>query len=156
MSDIIDVSAVLVKMAASPDPGVRASAVRYKQMVDQLRKLEGLIAFYGQACAELESAPRPKAKPVMQQVARSGPANHEVNEFVGRLSSILETCGGPTKFNKIYDLYYQNFPAEERLPKTTFRQRLTKKPAVFRSVDRKYWLTNRDVPASNGQARDVA
>lgn len=150
MSDTIDVSSTLLKMATSSDAAVRQSAVLYKQLLVQKERLEGLIAFYGQALAELENAPKIKIKPAAQVAARNGPTTHEVKEFVDRLVVILEECGKETSFNDLYTLYYQRFPNDAKLPTTTFRQRVTKKTKVFCSVNRKYWLTGREVPSPNG------
>lgn len=156
MSESLD--HVLELAAASPDPRVRAGAIKYRQLQRELDELGGFFAFYGR---EVDNAGPVVRTVSTSRVARSRPTavrsntmakgkRGQVTAMINRVCEMLVEIGAPLPMAEIYKQYYERHP-DEVLPvggSDTFRQRLNGKPHLIQAHGHRYWPTNVPLPES--------
>jgi hypothetical protein len=166
MTDVID--STLEVAAASPDPNVRAAAIKYRKLQHELSELEGFFVFYGRNRSEpiadapkmssLSATPRERAPRERPATSRAGTMatgkRGQVDAFVNRVCDMLKTGGAPLPLTTLYEQFFQQNPDEDRATcsQDTFRQRLTKKPHLIRTHEHKYWPTVMPWPGEDGQS----
>lgn len=135
----------VLRMAAdSPDPKVRAAAMRWQTIQEELRPIDAFLSFYGGEAAALVVPPAEKkttAQPVAGKTLR----------LVEKAAAILTRYGRPMTSADLFEVVKRENP--ELCPKNSdsMRARLNEhKDAVTRVDGRGYWPTGMEVPEADG------
>lgn len=147
----------LEKAAASPDPAVRMTALRYKKLEQEKQVLDGFFQFYTQACADSTVQAPPLRTKATSKSPLTVTSRAPMDAFLRRVCDLLLSHGQPVRMKRLYGAFYERYPDEDKISEETFRQRLVKKRNIVQLVEhRGYWPADTAVPEGELDLDDAA
>jgi hypothetical protein len=133
----------------SPDPTIRAVALRRKAIDVEATRLDGFLSLYSELPSTGDGSVPIKA---LDQVLAQ-PSPRITGDFIAMARATLREAGRPLKLADFYAAFWRRLPGMEPCEKDSFRQRLLGCREHI-SLDRQvgYWIAGEPVP---GQANNV-
>lgn len=148
----ISVADAIERAVVSPDPAVRAAAIRYRTLEQERQDLESFFSLYGKAHADSSSAAPTQDVGIKSKALPNGKM---AAEFIDRIRNLLVKRGEPLRASRLYEAFYEMYPDQKKVDSEAFRQRLTRYGAAIRHVEGAgYWPADMEVPPSGNGVSD--
>lgn len=138
----------------SPDPSIRAIALRRKALDDEMARLDATIRTY----ADIKAAETQGLSPFNRSVALP-PSPRSTGDFIAMVRATLKEANRPLTLDELYRGFWARLPEQQPTLKDSFRLRLSEhRDKIIRLSQQKghlcYWMAEWSVPSS--YSRDIS